>query len=443
MQTNREKKAMESLKIDALHKYLASEFNKFADNRDDNLSITMQDALMSGYAVFSLKDKSLLQFNNERPNRAENLKTVYKVNKAPSDSAMRVILDEVKNEPINEVYLGLVKKLRSGGILKGYSYMNGYVLVSVDGVHHYSSETVKCEHCLEWTKSNGVKEYRHSMLSAAVVHPNKKEVLAIAHEPIVNQDGKEKNDCERNAAKRLIPRLKELFAKEKVAVVEDALGANGPHIRALKKEGFRFIIGVKPDGNKYLFDLFERLDNQGKVNGCQIEEKRFIHQFRYVNDLPLNSDNRDVRVNFLEYRQVDKTGKQKDKCFTWITDFYLTKRRVYKVMRGGRARWKIENETFNTLKNQGYNFEHNYGHGKKNLCSVLALLMMLAFLVDQIQQGWNELFQTAWRKNQTRIALWEKVRQKFNEYAVASMEMIYKLIIGSLKVRYEIYEDSG
>ena len=191
------------------------------------------------------------------------------------------------------------------------------------------------------------------------------------------------------------------------------------------------------------FDLFERLDNQGKVNGCQIEEKRFIHQFRYVNDLPLNSDNRDVRVNFLEYRQVDKTGKQKDKCFTWITDFYLTKRRVYKVMRGGRARWKIENETFNTLKNQGYNFEHNYGHGKKNLCSVLALLMMLAFLVDQIQQGWNELFQTAWRKNQTRIALWEKVRQKFNEYAVASMEMIYKLIIGSLKVRYEIYEDSG
>ena len=69
--------------------------------------------------------------------------------------------------------------------------------------------------------------------------------------------------------------------------------------------------------------------------------------------------------------------------------------------------------------------------------------MMLAFLVDQIQQGWNELFQTAWRKNQTRIALWEKVRQKFNEYRVVSMDMIYKLIIGSLKVRYEIYEDSG
>ena len=112
-------------------------------------------------------------------------------------------------------------------------------------------------------------------------------------------------------------------------------------------------------------------------------------------------------------------------------------------MRTGRGRWKIENETFNTLKNLGYNFGHNYGHGQKNLCTVLALLMMLAFLVDQLQQGWNEFFQAAWHKMQSKIALWERIRQKFEEYEVASMEMIYKLIIGRLKVRYQIIEDSG
>ena len=344
---------------------------------------------------------------------------------------------------MNKIYAGLVKKMRAAGILSSYHYLGDYMFVSVDGVHHYSSESVQCDHCMEYTKSNGHIEYRHSMLSAVIVHPEKREVLPIAHEPIVKQDGKEKNDCERNAAHRLIPRLKELFPKDKVALVEDALSANGPHIRALKGQGFRFIIGVKPDGNKYLFDLIQRLDNHGKVNECKIEEKRFIHHFRYVNGLPLNSDNRDIKVNFVEYWQVDKTGKEKDKHFSWITDFHLTKGSVYQVMRAGRGRWKIENETFNTLKNQGYNFEHNYGHGKKNLCSILALLMMLAFLVDQLQQGWNELFQAAWHKTQTRIALWEKVRQKFDEYAVDSMDMIYKLIIGLLKVRYEIYEDSG
>ena len=75
MATKRERKALESLKIDPLNSYLAKEFSKFPDDRDDNLSITMQDALMSGYAMFSLKDQTLLEFNNERSNRAENLKS--------------------------------------------------------------------------------------------------------------------------------------------------------------------------------------------------------------------------------------------------------------------------------------------------------------------------------------------------------------------------------
>ncbi|MEM0994346.1 MAG: hypothetical protein AAGI49_15000 [Bacteroidota bacterium] len=72
-------------------------------------------------------------------------------------------------------------------------------------------------------------------------------------------------------------------------------------------------------------------------------------------------------------------------------------------MRAGRSRWKIENETFNTLKNQGYNFEHNYGHGKENLCTNLVLLMMLAFFVDQLQQLLNPLFQAAWKKINLRL----------------------------------------
>ena len=116
---------------------------------------------------------------------------------------------------------------------------------------------------------------------------------------------------------------------------------------------------------------------------------------------------------------------------------------MYSIMRVGRSRWKIENETFNTLKNQGYNFEHNYGHGDNNLCTVLALLMMLAFWVDQLQQGWNDFFQASWTKMQTKKALWEEIRSKFNEFRVTSMEMIYLLIIGKLKVKYEFYEDTG
>ena len=72
----------------------------------------------------------------------------------------------------------------------------------------------------------------------------------------------------------------------------------------------------------------------------------------------------------LEYWEIHPDGKVQH--FSWITDFFLIPENVWDIMRGGRARWKIENETFNTLKNQGYHLEHNYGHGEQNLSVVLA-----------------------------------------------------------------------
>ncbi len=79
------------------------------------------------------------------------------------------------------------------------------------------------------------------------------------------------------------------------------------------------------------------------------------------------------------------------------------------LMRGGRARWKIENETFNTLKNQGYHFEHHFGHGYQHLSTVFAYLMMLAFLIDPAQQHSCTLFQQAQQKAKRKSYLWEKV----------------------------------
>ena len=101
-----------------------------------------------------------------------------------------------------------------------------------------------------------------------------------------------------------------------------------------------------------------------------------------------------------------------------------------------RARWKIENETFNTLKNQGYHFEHNYGHGEQNLSVVLALLMLLAFLVDQTQQLCCPLFQAAWRKAGTKRHLWEEVRALFHSFRFDSWaELLTALIRGIARHR--------
>ena len=106
-----------------------------------------------------------------------------------------------------------------------------------------------------------------------------------------------------------------------------------------------------------------------------------------VHDLPLNASHSDIRVMFVEYSEYAEDGTRL-RHFAWITDLEVTRENAPQIVAAGRSRWKIENETFNVLKNHGYQLEHNYGHGKQNLSTVLAMLMMLAFLVDQTQQLW-------------------------------------------------------
>src|SRR5438105_12837017 len=102
-------------------------------------------------------------------------------------------------------------------------------------------------------------------------------------------------------------------------------------------------------------------------------------------------------------------------------------------MRGGRARWKIENETCNTLKNQGYNFEHNYGHGEQHLSVVFATIMMLAFLVDQTQQLCCALFRAVWAKLGSKRLLWERLRALFYDYHLESMQQLLEALVYGLK----------
>jgi len=100
------------------------------------------------------------------------------------------------------------------------------------------------------------------------------------------------------------------------------------------------------------------------------------------------------------------------------------------VMKGGRARWKIENETFNTLKNQGYNFEHSYGHGKKNLANNFAVLTLLAFAIDQIQEMSCNLFKKALKKRKgKRRYLWDSMKAIYHLFVVGSWDEIFEKII--------------
>src|SRR5262244_61126 len=423
-------KERKHLSADALFRLVRSGFAAIPDPRNGDPEIAFTDALMSAFAMFSLKSPSLLAFDKQRAEG--NLGTIYGIAHVPCDTHMRERLDPVSPESLRPSFQSVFRQLQRGKVLEAMRFLDGHYLVALDGTGYFSSPTIHCASCLQKQHRNGSITYYHQMLGAAIIHPDKRAVIPLMPEPIIKHDGTAKNDCERNAAKRFIAKLRQDHPHLKFIITEDALSSNAPHIETLHDAGCHYILGVKEGDHAYLFNQVQAAEEAGRVTYYERHDRAagVMHRFRFVNNVPLNASRADVRVNFIEYWEM---GQDKGQHFSWVTDLRVSKRNVYKLMRGGRARWKIENETFNTLKNQGYNFEHNYGHGEKNLSVVFAMLMMLAFLVDQTQQLCCNLFRAVWAKLGSKRQLWESMRSLFYTYALQSMRQLLEALFYGLQ----------
>ncbi len=408
---------------------------------------TLSDYLMSGVAVFSLKFPSLLEFDNNARNLDlpvfENLQTLFGVEKIPSDSGLCKRLDALNPHTLRPAFKKLFAQLQRGKVLEDYKYLDSHLLISVDGTGFFSSSSVSCDNCCQKHHRDGSTTYYHQMLCGAVVSPDQKEVFPLVPEPIQNTDGSTKNDCERNASMRFFDDFRREHPHMKVIVLQDALASNAPHIKFLEGHKLQYILGAKPKGHKF---LFQYMKDSSEVQHVEIKDvDGTLHRFEFLNDVPLNQSNQEVRVNVLSYEETKSGTKRnpnpKPKRFAWVTGIPLEKSNLMKIMRAGRSRWKIENETFNTLKNQGYNFEHNFGHGHQHLSTVFGFLMMLAFLIDQIELRCYGLFKNALDKMDRLKYLREKVRTMFQEYVLESWELMYKAIAKGYKGRI-IYDSS-
>jgi hypothetical protein len=418
------KKRQSPITFDTLMQILSDEFTQLPDHRRANSSYDLADVLRSAFAMFSLKSPSLLAFGEQTKPERQNLQAIYHIAAIASDTQMRAALDPVSPLPLRQLFARLFATLCEAGVIKEYHYWQGHLIVSIDGVEHFSSAKIHCDHCTTRTLRNGKTSYHHSGLAAVLVHPNHAEVFPLDFEAVLKPDGARKNDCERNAAKRLCAALYERYPGLAILLVEDALYANAPHIRQITSYNWKYVLNVKPDSHPSLEKQFAGRRARGQVKErWQTDAQGVEHYFAWTTDLCLCDSAVDVEVNYLLYEQRDKQGQVKR--WTWITNLGLRANTVERVMRAGRSRWKIENETFNTLKNQGYHFEHNYGHGYLNLATVLALLMLLAFTVDQIQQHSWKLFQQVRAGLRTKAKLWDSLRSLFKVLCFRTMTALY------------------
>lgn len=411
--------------------------------RQGSVQHAMADALGAAFAMFHLKFPSMLGFDDAAhadPRLIHNLRTLYRLDSVPSDTQMREILDAVPPEALRPAFEAIHHELQRGGALEDFKSLDGRYLLAIDGTGSFCSTTVRCSHCLVRKRSKGaVVEYSHQALGAAIVHPDKKgQALVLAVEPITNGDGAKKNDCEREAVKRLLDYVAGAFPARRFLITEDALAANGPHLEALAAHAMDFMIGVKP-GNSLAFaeEIFRR-QSAGELVEWQsaVAEDGRVSGYRFTHGVPINATYQELRVNYLEWWEVDKHGHEK--VFTWVTNLAITSENVLELARSARARWRIENEVFNTLKNQGYEYGRNYGHGSRYLSSTLGAMTMLAFLIDQAQEQACRVFAEVRARCRTKKGLWERMRAMVQTFRLPDWETMMALLIDPDAVRVDI-----
>ena len=349
--------------------------------RSPDVDYSMADIGLSAFSLFFMQSESFLSHQRrlEQGHGTSNCHTLFGMKKIPTDNYIRLMLDPVSPQAFEPCFDQVIEQLRQRDGLKAFQRLGGRTLVALDGTEYFCSQRLSCPQCLTRKRSNGKTESYHSMLAAIIVAPGHNMVLPLMPEFIAPQDGAEKQDCERSAAKRWLSAHGKRVAALRPVYLGDALFSCQPMAEAVLATGGDFLFVCKRDGHKTLYEY---------VDGAPLDERAVIerrpgkrnltYRYRWIEAVPLRDGKDAMDVNWLGVSILDANGKTTyDGAFA--TSLPLTADNVAEVAACARARWKIENESFNVLKNNGYNLAHNFGHGKKYLAQTFAAMNLLAF----------------------------------------------------------------
>jgi len=419
------------LSFSALRKSLSSHFSQVDDSRQQGkIEFEMHDCLMSGFAMMLFQDPSLCAFQRriEDIYQRSNLHSMFDVRNIPKDSQMRDLLDTISPESLEPIFSDFLGQIQRGRHLEKYQVLGGKYLIPIDGSEYFSSNKISCPSCLTQRKKGSVR-YHHNIVQAVIVHPDMRQVLPLAPEAVTNKDGTKKQDCEINAGKRLLSKIRKAHPKLSIIISGDGLYSKQPFIQECKKRNFSYIFVAKPLDHKVLFEYVEEITAMGEAQALEfVDLKHRRHIYRWINQVPINGDPKADDVNFFSYQIVTKNKLTYQN--SWVTDIPIDSKNIKELVKSGRCRWKIENETFNTLKNQGYHIEHNYGHGIQNLSMIFFLLNLLAFFVHQILDLTDPLYQRLrYEKFTSRKEFWNQLRCTFRILLFRNWEHMFTYLL--------------
>jgi hypothetical protein len=389
--------------FDFLVESMSDTIHTIVDSRKQrkNLKYSLHDIVLSAFSIFYFQNKSWLSFQRsaQTSKGLSNAQTMFSIKDIPSDNHIRKILDTITPKCFKMIYEKILLKIKSLGILKSFTYLDEYLLIALDGTYYHSSKNISCKCCQKRVdKETAEIHYFHSVITPTIVHPNHKKVIPLMQEFIDNSDGKDKQDCEINASKRWVDNFNNQTEK-KLIMLGDDLYSREPMIQNILDKKHSYIFVAKPTSHKYLYEQIEMIRNLGTLDTKKQEKivhgKKQITTYSYINDVMIKSSQgkkvQSLTTNWCEVIVTNVNGKKLyHNCF--ITNIPLHANNVADIIQAGRTRWKIENENNNTLKTKGYNLEHNFGHGQKNLSKILCSLNILAFLFHTVQELEDELY---------------------------------------------------
>ena len=403
------------LRFPGIRNVLLKHFSRITDHRDqEKIGHELKDVCMGALAMFCFQDPSLLQFMQrvKAPTMAANLKNIWAIDSVPSDTQMRTVMDEIDPREFEGLFTTFFRLLQRGKHLEQYRVLGVYYLCAIDGSEYFSSDHIGCPSCLRRKvkkKQGDVLQFSHQIVQAALVHPKLSPVVPLPPEAVRNTDGSEKQDCETNAAKRLLEKIKKTHPKLPLIIVGDGLYAKQPMIESTASSGMHYVFTCKPDDHKILVEWVDGLRLLHEVMHMEhVDRKGRTHVYEWACEVPLNGNKDAPSVNFFEYWLKDGQGVGYHS--SWVTDLPLDDECIEEMVRIARSRWAIENEVFNTVKNHGYHIEHNYGHGVRNLSFNFFLLNMLAFFLHQIFELTDRTYQWLRKHLGSKKNLWDHLR---------------------------------
>jgi hypothetical protein len=396
-----------------LRKTVSARVSKIAEMRQvGKIKHCMHDACLSALAMMYFQDASMLEFQTrlQEQTQMNNLQTLFQVETIPKDTQFRNTIDDIHYQQLFPIFGDFFRLLQRGNQLQPFQFLEEGYLMPIDGSQYFYSEAISCPSCLTKVHKNGTISYSHQVLCTSIVHPEKRQMFPLAPEPIKNSDGSKKQDCETNAGKRLLDRIRKEHPKLRIVITADDLYSRQPFIESLNQNKMSYILIAKPSSHKVLFDQIMEKEDLDQAHLLEWQDnKGAIHRYEWINDIRLNGNKSAPLVNFFEY-SIIRDGDKITYKNSWVTDIRVTGNNVAKLVKAGRAKWKIENENFNTLKNLGYHAEHNFGHGKKNLSFNFFLFTLMAFFMHQIIELKDPLYQIARAKFSARKEFWNQLR---------------------------------